>query len=227
MNLKITNFPINIKSIKHIISSINNYKTPIRIFHNFFLKDKVITGKTIDLGAGKHSSYLNFFEKKNVEILFADKIKNEKKKIFKVNLEKKIKFKNNQFDSVLLLNVLEHITNYKNLIKEIKRITKKGGRVEIFVPFMHRFHPDPNDVFRPTHYYLNKMLLDKGFKVQINLIGVGPFAVISEIILKYFKLKSLKIFFFIFFLFLDKLMKFFSKDYNSFYLGIHCSCKKY
>ena len=31
--------------------------------------------------------------------------------------------------------------------------------ISLFVPFMFRYHPDPEDYFRPTHYYLNKLLM--------------------------------------------------------------------
>ena len=94
------------------------------------------------------------------------------------------------------------------------------------MPFMHRYHSDPIDVFRPTHTYLHKILENAGFKVETHLIGIGPFTVFSEIILKYFKFKLLKAFFLVIMLSLDKIIKLFSKDYNTYYLGIHCSCKK-
>ncbi len=125
-----------------------------------------------------------------------------------------------------MFNVLEHVENYEKLISEIFRILKPGGKFEIFVPFMHRYHEDPKDIFRPTHSYLNKCLEKNNFKVDVSLIGVGPFAVISEILLKYFKINFIKKFFIIIFLILNKITKIFSKDYNTFYLGIHCSCKK-
>ena len=47
---------LNIDFIKHAFSQINNNKTPIRIFHNYFLKNIEISEKTIDIGSGKHSS---------------------------------------------------------------------------------------------------------------------------------------------------------------------------
>ena len=67
------NFPINFKSFLHLIKLIYKNKSPIRIFHNYFLKNILIEGKTIDLGCGNHSSYLNFLKKSNTEIFFADK----------------------------------------------------------------------------------------------------------------------------------------------------------
>ena len=59
LNLKSSNFPITLNSIKHLIRLIYKNKSPVRIFHNYFLKKIEIKGKTIDLGSGNHSSYLN------------------------------------------------------------------------------------------------------------------------------------------------------------------------
>ena len=226
MNLKFQHFPINLNSIIHCTKLVFANKSPIRIFHNYFLKNIEIGDKTIDLGCGYHSSYLNFLKKNNVKMFFADQEKVIKDNYYIVDLEKNIDLPDNSFDTVILFNVLEHIKNYNNLLSEINRILKKGGKLELFVPFMHRYHEDPKDIFRPTHFYLDKMLSEAGFETKTQLIGVGPFAVISEILSKYFKFRILKCFFLIIFLFLDRLLRFFSKDYNTYYNGIHCSCTK-
>ena len=226
MKIKYQNLTLSYSFIKHVFKQLSLGKTPVRIFHNYFLKDLEIYGKVIDIGSGNHSSYLSFIRQNNTEIFFADKFHTKQKNFIKVDLEKNIEIESQTFDTVLLFNVLEHVNNYKNLLKEIGRIVKKGGKFEIFVPFMHRYHEDPEDHFRPTHSYLYKILEDNNFEVSTNVIGVGPFAVISEILIKYLKFKILKFPILINFLILDKIIKLFSKDYNTFYLGTHCSCKK-
>lgn len=226
-NISSLNIPLSLKSLKHTFYLIYKNKSPIRIFHNYFLKSLVIKGKTIDLGCGHHSSYLEFLEKKSdYKIFFADKDLRDQKNYFQVDLEKKLLINDNEFDTVLLFNVLEHVYNYKDLIKEINRILKKRGKLEIFVPFMHRYHEDPKDVFRPTHAYLKKILDEAGFEVKVYLIGVGPLSVCSEILFKYTKFKFIKVLLVIISILLDKIIKIFSKDYNTFYTGIHCTCEK-
>ena len=229
MNNKINyfNLKINFDNIFQIIKLIFKKKSPIRIFHNIFLKDIETNGITIDLGSGKHSSYLNYLNKKHNKIYFADKIYRNDNDLINVDLEKKLNITDEKFDTVLLFNVLEHINNYKNLIIEISRITKKNGNVEIFVPFMHRYHEDPEDIMRPTHKYLEKIILKSGLKIEkITVIGAGPLSVVSEIVLKYFKFSLLKIPIFFILIIIDKIIKYFSKDFNTYYLGVHCSCKK-
>lgn len=229
MNNKINyfNLKINFDNIFQIIKLIFKKKSPIRIFHNIFLKNIETNGITIDLGSGKHSSYLNYLNKKHNKIYFADKIYRNDNDLINVDLEKKLNITDEKFDTVLLFNVLEHINNYKNLIIEISRITKKNGNVEIFVPFMHRYHEDPEDIMRPTHKYLEKIILISGLKIEkITVIGAGPLSVVSEIVLKYFKFSLLKIPIFFILIIIDKIIKYFSKDFNTYYLGVHCSCKK-
>jgi len=226
-NIDYFNVKMNFANIKEIIKLIFKKKSPIRIFHNLFLKNIETNGVAIDLGSGKHSSYLNYLKKKHNKIYFADKIYRNDENLINVDLEKKLNIPNEKFDTVLLFNVLEHINNYKNLIFEISRITKKSGNVEIFVPFMHRYHEDPEDIMRPTHKYLEKIILENGLKIEkIVVIGAGPLSVVSEIILKYFKFSLLKIPLFFILIITDKIIKCFSKDFNTYYLGVHCSCKK-
>ena len=113
---------LNYNFLKHITFQIFKKKTPIRFFHNYFLKEIEIEGKVLDLGSGKHSSYLNFINKKKHQIYFADKFHIQKTNFFKVDLENNLNIQENSFDCILLFNVLEHIENHKNLLKEIKKI---------------------------------------------------------------------------------------------------------
>jgi len=50
------------------------------------------------------------------------------------NLEKKLPFKNKKFDKALCLDVLEHINNRDQLLKEIKRVLKPNGLTFISIP---------------------------------------------------------------------------------------------
>tara|TARA_B110000977_G_scaffold682_1_gene972 strand:- start:23050 stop:23739 length:690 start_codon:yes stop_codon:yes gene_type:complete len=225
-NLFYTRYPLSIKSLYHLLSQFYNKKSPTRAFHNFFLRNIFLKGKTIDLGSGNHSSYLNFIKSKKVIFYYADTKISNKKNFIKVNLEKKLTIKSSSFENVLLFNVLEHIVNYKSLIEEINRILKKGGKLEIYVPFMHRYHKDPEDIFRPTHFYLKKILEDSGFHVKTYTIGTGPFSVFAEMINNYLKFFPIKFIVTFSFLLLDRIISLFSKDFDTFYNGVHCSCKK-
>jgi hypothetical protein len=63
-NFKVVNFNLNFLGIKDIFKLIYKNKSPLRIFHNNFIKNVELKGKVIDLGSGTHNSYLDFIKKK-------------------------------------------------------------------------------------------------------------------------------------------------------------------
>lgn len=86
--------------------------------------------KVLDLGCGRHKVEvpgakvigLDFFNNKNADVV--------------CDLELgKLPFKDNEFDEVHSIHVLEHITNLLPLIDEIWRITKPNGKVFIKTPY--------------------------------------------------------------------------------------------
>ena len=121
---------------------------------------------------------------------------------------------------------MEHIYNKNMLIKSINKSLKKNGRLELFIPFMYRFHGDPDDYVRLTHVYLEKFLRLNGFKVSTTLIATGQMNVVSEILFKYFKNSILKFLFSNILTILNKIFYYVSKDFRNYYCGVHCSCIK-
>ncbi len=223
--MKVFNHPFTFDFIRYTYFSFKKKNSLIRLTHNFFLKKIKVTGKTIDLGSGDGSNltYYDFIDGANIKIEKVDYFKDAE---IKINLEQKLPINENQYDAVILFNTIEHIENYKNLISEIHRILKINGSLELFVPFLVLYHPDPKDIFRPTHFYLEKILKDQGFEVDITLIGVGPFFSAYQNIFRYFKFPLFQTVFFIFFDILNRIVRIFSKDYSNYYCGIHATCIK-
>ena len=225
MKINFYNLPLHPFKFFKIYSAVKSNLSLLRITHNFFLKKIHLTGRIANIGSGNNIFIHKLFKKFNGNLYNFDFYKINKN-IFKVDLEKKFKIKNGKFDCIILFNVLEHIKNYKNLINSLKLNLKSKGRLEIFVPFMFRYHKDPKDIFRPTHFYLNKLLENEGFKTRITLINAGPVMTILEILFKYLKLTSIKLLILFVFLILDKIFFRFSKDYLNYYCGTHISCRK-
>ncbi len=67
--------------------------------------------------------------KKSVDRLSIKNIKFEKS-----DVEKKINFKNNSFNKIIFLDVLEHLNNRDQILKGIKRILKPHGMLFLCVP---------------------------------------------------------------------------------------------
>ena len=223
--MEIFKYSLSYNFLKHLYLSFKKNHSPIRLIHNYFLMKKKIQGTTIDLGSGEGSntSYYEYLDCKEAKIERSDFFKSSD---VKIDLENKLDLEDQCCDNVILFNTLEHIENYKNLLSEIKRILRSNGRLEIFVPFLVAYHPDPKDFFRPTHFYLEKLLTAENFAIETNLIGVGAFIAAYQNIYRYLKLPVLKTFFFIFFDIFNKILQYLSKDHWKYYCGIHITCIK-
>ncbi len=77
----------------------------------------------------------------------------------------KIPLWDNFADVILLNQVLEHIYNIKDVIKELARILKKNGIILGTVPQYSGEHQVPYDFFRFTRYSLEKIAEENGFKL--------------------------------------------------------------
>ncbi len=101
---------------------------------------KFVHGKVLDLGAGRCYIAKHIQETCNVEVKCIDI-----DDLNETNLElivydgKKIPFKNNEFDTVLIVYVLHHCEDPLEVLKECKRVCKSGGKIIIFEDIGHKF----------------------------------------------------------------------------------------
>jgi ubiquinone/menaquinone biosynthesis C-methylase UbiE len=109
--------------------------------------------------------------------------KNNKKLSFKVGDAHKLKFKNDTFDAVFALEVLEHVYKPDVVLKEVKRVLKKNGYAVFLVPtdvWYFKFLWDNfwtktrGSIWDDTHLHsytnddLVKLCKKVGFRVEIN-----------------------------------------------------------
>lgn len=69
------------------------------------------------------------------------------------------------FNTVMALEVLEHIPDSPKALAEIFRILAPGGVALISVPHLSRLHEEPHDYYRFTHYGLRHLFEQAGFEV--------------------------------------------------------------
>lgn len=75
-----------------------------------------------------------------------------------------IKWQSNYFDTVIAIEVLEHLHDPQKAVNEIHRVIKKGGICIASTRFIYPYHPHPKDYFRYTWDSLNNI-----FKVFNNV----------------------------------------------------------
>jgi len=98
--------------------------------------------------------------------------------------------RDNLFDIVILTEVLEHIDNPTDAIRESRRILKHSGKILISMPFLYPVHADPNDFQRWTKDKLTMELTANGFIIDnIQTMG-GFFSVIYDLFLNALKKSS-------------------------------------
>jgi SAM-dependent methyltransferase len=71
------------------------------------------------------------------------------------------------FDTIILSDVLEHIFNPIDVLRESHRILKDNGVILINVPFLYWIHESPNDFYRYTEFGLRKLAQTTNFKVEV------------------------------------------------------------
>jgi SAM-dependent methyltransferase len=59
-----------------------------------------------------------------------------------------LEFEKEKFDVVVCNAILEHVEDPRKAIKELHRVTKRGGVIWVEVPFNQPYHPSPNDYWR-------------------------------------------------------------------------------
>jgi SAM-dependent methyltransferase len=99
---------------------------------------------------------------------------------------KSIPFPDGHFDSILCSEVFEHIFNLKEILRELYRVLKPGGKMLITCPFVWNEHEVPHDFARYTRFALESMINETGFKI-VEFHKAGNFiTTIFQLITLYF-----------------------------------------
>lgn len=77
-------------------------------------------------------------------------------------------------DTVLLLDVLEHLDDPEKAISEAARILRLGGTCLVQVPFLYPLHDEPHDYQRWTRHGLKKLFLQYGFQPEVSSESNSP-----------------------------------------------------
>lgn len=129
-----------LKKYSKFYSFMNNVISPV-LYRNNLIK-KIVDKSNIQLNIGSGNSSLSkniincdYFPYDNVDIVLDATI---------------LPIKKDSVDTIININVLEHIPNPSKVVREIYRVLKKKGEVFSIVPFMHPSHASPGDYQRYT-----------------------------------------------------------------------------
>jgi SAM-dependent methyltransferase len=94
-----------------------------------------------------------------------------------VNLNGKLPFADQSFDTILLTDVLEHIAEPQLLMREISRLLRYDGKLIMGVPFFYWLHEVPHDYYRYTEHALRRFC-DLN---DLSVLELEPYGGLSEI----------------------------------------------
>ncbi len=185
------------KNIIFLIKEVWNGKSITRSFLNMRLKDEVLVGKVMDIGGGKSSDYLSFMKRsKDVDFISFDI-----KAGIVIDFENdSLPLQTDSCDTVIFLNVMEHVFNYQHIANEVVRIVKPGGQLIGFVPFLMWYHADHRDFFRYTHEALDLIFnRAEATHVIIEPVSHGPFTaslqMLSQLLPRFLNIPLLVLFY--------------------------------
>lgn len=83
-------------------------------------------------------------------------------------------FREESFDTVIALDVLEHLPTPEQCIQEAARVLKKGGQLILQTPFLYPLHDMPHDFQRWTLPGLETLVQQPGFIITERRVFGAP-----------------------------------------------------
>jgi len=138
---------------------------------------KYAKGKLLDLGCGKAPLYGLYKEhtKENVCVDWSSGPHGNDHLDLECDLSKPLPFESNEFDTIILSDVLEHIPEPELLWSEMVRILNKDGVLIVNVPFTYWIHERPHDYYRYTQFALKRFVTNSDLAlISLDSIGGSP-----------------------------------------------------
>lgn len=139
------------------------------------LSTVTLSGSVLDLGGEKGAEYLSHIKGEFTPV--AVNLDRDAGPDILHDLEQPLSLASASYDHALLINVLEHVFEYRQLIREAARLVRPGGNVVIVVPFLFPLHPSPKDFFRFSPDTLERECEAAGLVLEeCRALGSGVFA---------------------------------------------------
>lgn len=113
-------------------------------------------------------------------------ISTEKPKLDVIGDAHRLPFKDQAFDIVYSIAVLEHVRKPWIVAQEITRVLRPGGHVVLELPFLNTIH-DQHDYFRFTDLGIRSLFDEDAYDAVMSQVGSGGGSFLSVFVLEYFQ----------------------------------------
>lgn len=144
-----------------------------------------VTGRVLDVGCG-NKPYRDLFRVSSYLGLELDTPENRVSKRADCFYDgKRFPFADGSFDTVVATEVLEHIFNPGDFVRELNRVLHPEGGLLLTVPFVWDEHEQPLDYARYSSFGLKHLLESYGFSIIEHRKSVCGFRVHVQLLLCY------------------------------------------
>ncbi|NJM73343.1 MAG: class I SAM-dependent methyltransferase [Scytonema sp. RU_4_4] len=119
----------------------------------------------LDAGAG-NGMYKSLFSEAIYESADFCQVEKEYDQVTYVCDLANIPVEDDRYNMVLLTQVLEHLPEPKNVLREIYRVLKPNGELWLSAPFFYEEHEIPFDFYRYTQFGFKYLLQSTNFKIK-------------------------------------------------------------
>lgn len=171
------------------IKNINfNITHPEYLVYKYLLRDlkyslkKYSKGKVLDIGCG-NKPYENLLPASVTEYTGCDVVQSSENVVDIICEATNIPVGNNEYDTVVSTQTIEHVYDHKKMLFEACRVLKPSGVIILSGPMYWPLHEEPYDFYRFTKHGLKALLNETGFEVLEELSNGGKWALLGQVII--------------------------------------------
>jgi ubiquinone/menaquinone biosynthesis C-methylase UbiE len=183
--------------MKHNFSEIpKNFNPPItntaylirrRLLQHIAKHIPELNGSVMDFGCGSKPYKSLFKVSEYIGVDFKGQGHSHENEIIDVYYDgHHLPFEDQRFDGIFSSEVFEHVFNLEEMLKELNRVLKPGGKLLVTCPFAICEHEVPNDFARYTSFGLKDLLERNGFEIVVFEKSGTAIETIIQLFISYF-----------------------------------------